>query len=178
MADCTDCGQEHKATQPGARPCMGHISTGPKGQPMKDNAGQPCRKPAMAGLDVCASHGGRNPAAKAAGRRRAAEASAERVMRRFGEPIDTTPSEALLDTVKWTAGYVAWLRDKVATVTRDEKLIWGQTRRKLGGHDTGTTHEAKPNAWLTLLGGVVRPARQGVRGGDPRRHRGTPRPTG
>jgi hypothetical protein len=35
-------------------------------------------------------------------------------MRRFGEPIDTTPSEALLDTVKWTAGYVAWLRDKVA----------------------------------------------------------------
>jgi hypothetical protein len=80
-------------------------------------------------------------------------------MRRFGGPIDTTPTEALLDTVKWTAGYVGWLREQVAgkpdedgTAPRDDELVWGKTREKSGGEDWGSTFEAKPSVWLQLLG--------------------------
>lgn len=92
-------------------------------------------------------------------------------MRRFGEPIEVNATEALLDTVRWTAGYVAWLREKVAAVESDDELVWGLTRRKtavdntdihdddevaprkraFAGTDEGDTHEAKPNVWLVLL---------------------------
>jgi hypothetical protein len=106
----------------------------------------------MHGQAICDRHGGLAQQNKSAGERRQAEAKAEKVMRRFGEPVDTTPTEALLDAVKWTAGYVAWLRDKVSAITSDEKLVWGQERNKVGGEDRGVTYEAGPNVWLELLG--------------------------
>jgi hypothetical protein len=136
---------------------MGHVNydraSYVKGQDRKKlPKPKPCGRDPRIGLDRCTMHGAGTAASKAASQQIAAKAKAEQAMRRFGGPIDTTPSEALLDTVKWTAGYVGWLREKVASVSSDERLVWNQTRRKLGGHDTGTTHEAKPNPWLTLLG--------------------------
>ena len=108
---------------------------------------RPCRRPAGDNAK-CHSHGGGARHHKGP----AAERKAEKLLRRFGSPIDTTPSEALLDAVKWTAGYVAWLRDKVAEIPSDEAVVFGLTREKEGGDDRGTTYEAKPNAWVELLG--------------------------
>lgn len=143
MAACKRCKKAH-VTRWGGPACTGHISSG-------ERKGQPCRKAPIDGAAVCRSHGGASPQAKAAAQRRKIEERAARAMRRFGGPIDTTPSEALLDTVKWTAGYVGWLREKVAAVTSDERLVWGQTKRTTGEH-ASVTHEAAPNLWLDLLG--------------------------
>ena len=104
-----------------------------------------------AGATVCGVHGGRAKQVRAKAAKRVAEAKAAEVLRRFGSPVDTSPTEALLDAVKWTAGYVAWLREKVAAVESDNALVWGMTREKDGGDDRGTTYEAKPNVWLGLL---------------------------
>lgn len=149
------CGKRH-ITAKGTQACGGHVvfdrETYVPGQDRKPlDEPKPCRNSPVTGATVCHKHGVSGQV-RAAGKQRETERKAAIEMRRFGEPVDTTPSEALLDTVKWTAGYVAWLREKVADITSDERLVWGQTRRKLGGHDTGTTHEAKPSPWLSLLG--------------------------
>lgn len=133
----------------------------------KRSNGQPCKLPSMDGQTVCRKHGGSSPQAKAAAHKRLIEADAVKVMRRFGEPVNVNATEALLDTVQWTAGYVAWLREKVASVGSDDELVWGITRRKtavdhagldddakprtFAGTDEGDTYEAKPNVWLQLL---------------------------
>jgi hypothetical protein len=143
---CETCGQSHVArTARGilVPACVGHIRSGVR-------RGEPCRQHPRKGLSVCDKHGV-NGRALAAAERRAQTVKAEHLLRRFGGPIDTTPTEALLDTVKWTAGYVAWLREKVADVRTDQQLVWGMTRAKLGGEDNGVTHAAGPNAWLVLL---------------------------
>lgn len=151
MTACGKCGREH-VTRTGGPACSGHISTGPKGAPRNPRAGEPCTNPPMQGQTKCHAHGGRAKQAKAKAARRVAEAKAEHLMRRFGGPIDTTPTEALLDTVKWTAGYVAWLREKVADARTDTDLVWGKTRWKSGGEDRGTTYAAGASTWLSLLG--------------------------
>lgn len=138
---CPRCGIVH-LTASGAPACIGHSRTPPH---------RACRRAPNDGHDVCWTHGAASPQAQAAGERRVTDRKATELMRRFGEPIDTSPTEALLDTVKWTAGYVAWLRDKVATVTSDERLVWGQTKRTTG-NSASVTHEAAVNPWLTLLG--------------------------
>jgi len=163
VSACGKCDREH-VTATGKPACTGHISLGRKGQPRNPRAGQPCRKSPMHGQTKCGAHGGRSKQAKAAGKRRVAEAKAAELMRRFGGPIDTTPTEALLDTVRWTAGYVAWLREKVAEAQADDDLIWGATREVDDAvvvgtgefaeleHVTKQTREAGANAWLSLLG--------------------------
>lgn len=155
MSSCDSCGKQH-VTGSGKQACTGHVTTDRdsyvKGQDRKLlPEPRACKNAPMTGLEVCRAHGGAAGHAKAAGERREAEAKAEQAMRRFGGPIDTTPSEALLDTVRWTAGYVGWLREKVAAVTSDERLVWGQTKRTTGERPS-VTHEAAPHAWLDLLG--------------------------
>jgi hypothetical protein len=122
-----------------------------------------CGQYVTGGATVCRWHGGEAPQSKSAAGRRRQQQEAERIMRMLGEPIDTTPAEALLDTVKRTAGYVAFLRERVAEVDAAD-LVWGVTKEKDGHVVVGTTRdatleattdstrEAKPNAWLTLLG--------------------------
>lgn len=155
---CERCGREH-VTPLGNPACTGHRSKNHATDP-----GGPCAANPMRGQTKCTAHGGRSPQAKAKAKERVQQAKAEKILRRFGEPIDTTPTEALLDSVKWTAGYVAWLRDKVAGVDTDEALVWGTTKETddavvVGNgpgayveHVTKQTREAKTNAWLTLLG--------------------------
>jgi hypothetical protein len=142
---CPRCQQLH-ASAAGARACTGH----------RRRDGAPCTKNALAGQDVCRSHGGGSPQAKAAAVRRVTEQKAEAIMGRFAGPVDTTPTRALLDSVRWVAGYVEFLREQVARITNDatdvDDLIWGKTKHKTGGDDAGTTEEAKPSAWDALLG--------------------------
>lgn len=159
---CEQCGQPH-VSQHGGQACTAHVKndreTGERLPVLR-----PCTHAPINGLHVCWNHGGAKKSARAAGQRRHTEQQAEKVMRRFGEPINTTPTEALLETVRWTAGYVAWLRDKVAAVESDEALIWGVTKETEGDMSVGygpkatlergesKVSEAKPNAWLALLG--------------------------
>lgn len=139
--------------------------------------GERCKAWALKGQKVCRVHGGKAPQALAAGKRRVAEARALELVQMYGQKIETTASEALLEDVQWTAGHVAWLRDRVQEIEdravaadaddHDEdddeeeagfgrrrggrsSLVWGITRQKVGGDDRGTTWEAAPNIWLRL----------------------------
>ena len=134
--------------------------------------GQRCQAWAMAGSEVCRVHGGRAPQVKAAAARRLAAQAAEQAVRTLGLAVDISPTEALLEEVRWTAGHVAWLRSRVQELAEepthrrvsfdgeDEDLLetpgqrgaltWGTTKVKTGGDDAGTTQEAKPSIWYEL----------------------------
>lgn len=125
MTPCEKCDREHTAG------CRGHRSKNHATDP-----GGPCGKEPMRGQTVCNAHGGMAPQNRAAAQKRIAEERAEKAMRRFGGPIDTTPTEALLDAVRWTAGYVLWLREAVEADDTDESLAaklaeWIDQLRKL-----------------------------------------------
>lgn len=85
---------------------------------------------------------------------KAAEA-AERAVTTLGLSRDVSPSEALLEEVRWTAGHVDWLRDRVREVERDE-LVWGKTKEKSGSLDPDgipaaeVTESAAPSVWYDL----------------------------
>ncbi|MEU6340296.1 hypothetical protein ABZ883_05005 [Streptomyces sp. NPDC046977] len=125
----------------------------------KGSGGEQCRAWALKGQTVCRVHGGKAPQNMAAGERRQAEDRARVLVEMYGRRVETTASEALLAEVQWTAGHVAWLRDRVQDIEAqgvdtegDERhpLVWGVTRRKIGGEDRGITEEAAPNIWLKL----------------------------
>lgn len=116
-------------------------------------SGDPCRRSAMKGGTVCASHGGKSPQAKAAAARRLAEQEAAKAVRLFAAPVDIDPAAALVELVQWTAGEVAYWRTQVQQLADEtpEKLTWGVVREKVGGEDYGTTLEAKPNVAYLML---------------------------
>lgn len=147
---CTTCGEHH----PG---CSSHTRNGP-------NAGRPCGKAPIAGAKVCASHGA-NGRTRAAAARALEEQAAARAVATLGLPVDISPTDALLEEVRWTAGHVQWLRGKVqelengATASgydaadqaaKGHPLVWGTTKEKTGGDDYGTTEEAAPSVWYVL----------------------------
>lgn len=112
-------------------------------------SGERCRKPPMKGGTVCAMHGGKTPVALAAAQRRLEERKAVLAVEAFGLPREVDPHTALLEELHRTAGAVQWLGAVVADLKQRE-VAWGQTRRKTGGEDHGTTYEAKPNAFYEL----------------------------
>lgn len=119
----------------------------------KTSGGGYCSKRPMTGQRRCGTHGGRAPQAIAAAERRQQEAAALQAVRTFGLRRDVTAEDALLEELQWTAGHVAWLRDRVAELS-PEALVWGRTSEvakeatEFPGVDT--TSEAQPNIWLTL----------------------------
>lgn len=122
----------------------------------KNSGGQQCGGYAMRGQDVCQMHGGRAKQNLEAGARRVAEDKARTLVETYGRRIETTATEALLDEVQWTAGHVAWLRERVQEIEAgaepgsENALVWGKTKEKSGGQDWGQTEEAAPNIWLKL----------------------------
>lgn len=125
----------------------------------KKSTGLQCSSMAMTGQNVCQMHGGKAPQNLAKAKERITEQRAAAIVATYGRKIETTATEALLDEVQWTAGHVAWLRERVqeiegqAAITGtdpEHPLVWGVTRQKAGGEDQGTTEEAAPNVWLRL----------------------------
>lgn len=124
----------------------------------KSTGGQ-CPKWAMNGQNICHMHGGKAKQNVEKAKERIAEEKAAALVETYGLKINTTATEALLDEVQWTAGHVAWLRERVQEIEsaaliegqdREHPLVWGITREKTGGEDRGTTEEAVPNVWLKL----------------------------
>lgn len=118
--------------------------------------GEPCQAWAIKGGTVCRSHGGSSKQVRAAASKRLEEEKQARALRRglaaaYGEGVPAVdPGEAMLQAVSWKHAEVVALRLKVAELD-DEQRVWGLTRVKDGGQDTGTTMEAKPHAWWVML---------------------------
>ena len=107
----------------------------------------------MRGQSVCYKHGGASPQARAAAGRRLAAAEWSRS---FGAPADSAdPAETVLDEIRWAAGHVGWLRERVQE-TDPEALVWGVESEveKGSGEFPGVdiTRAAKSNAWVRLYG--------------------------
>lgn len=149
MADtCERCGQPH----PG---CTGHTKNG-------ERAGKPCARPCKPG-EVCNSHGGAAPQVRAARQAREQEAEAARQVQTLGLPIDITPTDALLEEVRWTAGHVRWLREKVQELD-DQALVWGTTRTET---EAGSSLEIGMNADGDVVGLGSAPANKVIQTAAP-----------
>jgi hypothetical protein len=117
-------------------------------------SGKRCKKSRCVGLDKCAAHCGLSKQERDA---RAgaflANQQAVKAVITYGLPRDISPTDALLEEVRYTAGHVAWLREMVQSLDPDV-LVWGvteeahKTATEFGGVDT--TWAAKPSAWLEL----------------------------
>lgn len=141
---CTTCGQTHP------NGCHAHKSP--------SRGGGPCGKYPVTGLTVCEKHGGHSPQSKAKTARVRAEQAAAREVARLGRKVDTHPAEALIDLVHWTAGEVAYWRDKVVDLEEAggvKALTWGVTKHEKGfqkGESINVkTREAGPNVAYSML---------------------------
>jgi hypothetical protein len=80
-------------------------------------------------------------------------ALARRAVETYGLPRDISPSDALLEEVRYSAGHVAWLREKVAELEADV-LVWGVTeevdKQASEYPGTDTTSAASVNVWVDL----------------------------
>jgi hypothetical protein len=101
------------------------------------------------GTGRCKLHGGCAPSSRKAG----AEELARKAVIAYGLPRDIAPTDALLEEVRYSAGHVAWLREKVAELEAAD-LAWGMTEQAEKNasefRGTDTTYAAKPNVWLEL----------------------------
>lgn len=149
---CKKCGKP--AVRRGG-PCAEHRCGAANKRFAEGQTGEFCDRWPIDGAKRCRTHGSGAKHARAAAARKVAEEKAAGLVRTYGLKVDTTPTEALLDEVQWTAGHVAWLRQRVQDIETGDgdaptALVWGTTRRKTGGDDWGETEEAKPNPWIAL----------------------------
>lgn len=128
----------------GTRPKCG--GTNRQGEPCGNTAGKGTDHP---GTGNCKHHGGSTPA----GRKHAQEQAARKAVETYGLPRDISPTDALLEEVRYSAGHVAWLREKVAELEAND-LVWGVTEEvdRGSGEFAGvdTTRSASVNMWLDL----------------------------
>lgn len=147
---CPTCGQPHAPNR-----CTAH----------RRSDGAQCGNDPMQGQRVCRMHGGSTKKSRAKGARVVAEVQAVKAVATLGLAVDVSPTEALLEEVRWTAGHVGWLRARVQELdeqTRDtgtnatgrHPLVWGVTEEseKTGGDDWGskTVEKAAPSIWYQL----------------------------
>jgi hypothetical protein len=113
-------------------------------------SGQRCKRAASPGLGKCHIHAG---VSKTVRETRASEVLAAELVRTYGLPRDISPTDALLEEVRYTAGHVAWLREQVQALESGD-LVWGKREEaeksatEFAGVDV--TYAAMPNIWLEL----------------------------
>lgn len=146
LRDGTPC---RRAARPGEDTCCVHDPDRPRCGAHGRRADEPCDRVPMKGGDRCYIHGGASPQAKRKAAERILEERARKLVDTYGRKVETTATEALLEEVQWTAGHVAWLRERVQEVEQDA-LVWGKTQSKTGGQDWGETEAAVPNIWLKI----------------------------
>ena len=116
-------------------------------------SGERCKNRPAKGFKTCRFHGSANGRSKAAAKRRVDAVAAEEAVRTLGLPVDISPTEALLDEVRWTAGHVQWLRRQVQEL-ESKALTWGKTKEvdKGSGEAPGVdvTESATPSIWYDL----------------------------
>jgi hypothetical protein len=156
---CERCGQLHER-------CAGHADIYDNGDYKTGNkiGIRPCKHWPMHGQTICQTHGGkgRNRAVAERQWRKEREvvkemSRAERAIKTFGLPVETTPQQALLDEIARTAGHVKWLGDMIGNLDPDE-ATWGRT---LEEHTEGTGEmatEDTPGIDLTKTVRAARPA--------------------
>lgn len=145
---CPRCGKPHQVSVAGNPTvgCSAHNSTG-----------APCGNAPMRGQTTCRYHGGGTPASRAKAANAMQEArqrkEMERAVRTLGARLDISPEQALLDEVQFTAGNVAWLREKVQNLEHMD-LIWGPTQtvevEASPNPGTNTTEAAAVHLWYSL----------------------------
>jgi hypothetical protein len=116
--------------------------------------GKRCQLPPCTGLDKCAAHCGLSKAArKARAEAYLADQAARKAVVTYGLPRDISPTDALLEEVRYTAGHVAWLRDQVRELEAGD-LTWGVTEEVTKGATEfagiDVTSSAAVNVWLEL----------------------------
>ena len=83
----------------------------------------------------------------------AMEEQARKAVETYGLPRDISPTDALLEEVRYSAGHVAWLRTRVAELEAAD-LVWGVTeeaeRNATEFAGTDVTRAATVNMWLEL----------------------------
>lgn len=109
--------------------------------------GQPCTGYAVRGATKCRMHLGRKASDVIAVH------EATKAVVTYGLPITIDPRDALLEEVYRTAGAVAWLQERVESISPDD-LVWGKTEESdLQATEfpgVNVKREAKPNIWLDL----------------------------
>ena len=91
------------------------------------STGNQCARYAIAGGTTCRVHGSGSARAKAAAARRLEEEAAKAAVVTLGLSVDISPSDALLEEVRWTAGHVQWLRGRIQELEKGD-LVWGKTK--------------------------------------------------
>lgn len=114
-------------------------------------SGQRCKRAPIVGGTVCKIHGGGAPQVRAEAARRAGQEALHTAAVTYGLPVDVSPTQALLDEIQWTAGHVAWLRDRVQELEQGE-LTWGRTeyREGAGGEKDGWSSIERAGANVLL----------------------------
>lgn len=143
-ANCTD--STHTPAPPSKGPCPTCDRPRCNGT---TSAGGRCRKQPIKGATVCRTHGGSAPQVLAKAEQRLLARQALVAAEAFGLPREVDPHSALLEELHRCAGAVQWLGAIVADLDKDE-VVWGKTRHSTGGPDAGITHEARPNAFVSL----------------------------
>lgn len=127
--ECPSCGFVHMTTASSRNPsvpaCVGHNRSAPHG---------PCKQPPKRGQNVCGSHGGRTPAALAAGARRENEAKLADVARRLIPNVDErtpirNPLERLLELAAEADAFRESLR--ILANTLDDDIAAGNHGEQL-----------------------------------------------
>lgn len=116
---CAACGKKH-VNKKGRPTCSSHIR----------GKGDPCLSYPMSGVTVCYYHGGKSPLAQQKIAKTEALEEGVRAMKEFGVPVNISPTEALLEEIRYTAGHVYFIRARLAALAGEtddphHPFVWG-----------------------------------------------------
>jgi len=125
----------------------------PKCTATSKQTGKRCGNYPAKGAKTCRFHGSANAVSKHAAAKNLeaikAEKKLERAAATLGLSRDVSPSEALLEEVRWSAGHVEWLRERVQELEQHQ-LVWGKSEVKDLDDTTMVTSKAQMSVWVDL----------------------------